>query len=474
MLASKRGIQDPPIVTKNPDPTDKGLVSRRSHSASGFHKQQCRASNSTKNSAGSATSSSRPFLSQVSGPGFNCDVNVHSGSTSASSAQNSIDGGPVPPQCNGIPVKGSKLKAFDKPISEQLKHRFDDLKRLYSGPLLDTIRKKPLLEAIQMKKKRSPNVYPADIAMKCKFMGTSESTAELHIVVQCEEAISRRVRDFFAQEHVAKDLGTDFRLHVIEEALRRLAAIHDVRAVGKMGLRNTLCGLQVQLSHSGKSRIATIGGLVMVTTTRKALFSIIAGHPLSEIREQIEDHLTPLEETGSDERTFVDYKSERLPTSGDEESLHEDLADEAGLKIDLGIVSYDSFLSGTADDNCDWALVELNHENWRPNRLDFSPKSEEAGDARDRSKRWGDDVDLFCTEYQSPFSRQPAVVITCRGIQQGTLTQNKSSILMHPGKAFVETLEFTLDSKSGEHNRGKLSHSLTLFQLSNLAIRDLG
>ncbi|EAW17099.1 uncharacterized protein NFIA_004570 [Aspergillus fischeri NRRL 181] len=284
--------------------------------------------------------------------------------------------------------------------------------------------------------------------MKWKYMGHSESTVELYIVVQCDKTVSKKVKDFFAQEHVARDLGTDFRLHVVEEALTRFAASNDIRAFGNFRLRNTLCGVKVQLSLSGMSRTATIGGLIMVTTTKETLFGITAGHPLSELREQIEEPLTPPDESGTDDG-FGDHESETLPETGGEESLHGDSADEHGLRVDLGRVTHDSFLSGmTTGGNHDWALIELKHENWLPNRLDAPSNSETAGKTIVQRERRGDVVDLFCPEQQSNFSVQPAVAITCRGIQRGTLTQNNSSVLMYPGKAFVETLEFTPDSNS--------------------------
>lgn len=282
--------------------------------------------------------------------------------------------------------------------------------------------------------------------MKLKYMGFSESTAELYIVVQCEKAVSKKVKAFFAKDYVAKDLGTDFRLHVIEEPLRRLATSNVVRVLGNPGFRNTLCGVKVELSLSGLSRMATIGGVVIVTTKKKTLYAITAGHPLSELREQVEDSASPSDEHGFDDGITRDHESETQPETDKEESLHE-LADEDGRKADLGIVSHDSFLNGKTSGNHDWALVELKHENWLPNRLDSASKPKEVDNVKSQPEKL---VDLFCSDNQLRFSRQPAVVITSRGIQRGTLTQNKSSILMYPGEAFVETLEFVPNSESGE------------------------
>ncbi|KAI1029259.1 hypothetical protein LB505_006229 [Fusarium chuoi] len=58
--------------------------------------------------------------------------------------------------------------------------------------------------------------------MKLKYLGLTSLSAKLHIVIQCERKIAKRVRKFFAQGHVAEELLPDFRVFVLEKALLRL------------------------------------------------------------------------------------------------------------------------------------------------------------------------------------------------------------------------------------------------------------
>src|SRR6266480_1613489 len=164
-----------------------------------------------------------------------------------------------------------RLEIFNKPVPNDLKDRFVDVKILYT---------QALWEAVSGKRKRNPG----DISMKLRYMGENELDEKLYIVIQCERRVSKKVKRFFAQKHVLTELAPHFQVHVIDTGLLQLSTGEVVRVRGDLrGPRDTSCGMAIEMSVDDAYRMATLGGLIMVTTAKKTLYGFTASHPLASL-----------------------------------------------------------------------------------------------------------------------------------------------------------------------------------------------
>ncbi|KAH7319847.1 hypothetical protein B0I35DRAFT_460190 [Stachybotrys elegans] len=243
-----------------------------------------------------------------------------------------------PSENSGTSLPGTTVKHFNKVIPRQLQQRFFDLKVLYTQPLLDTI----------LKKKKSNH---GDVSMKLRHLGHSYETATLHIVIQCEKKISKTVRRFFEQKHVAQDLKPDFSIFIIEKEILRLASASEIDVLSDTWPTDTLCGMPIRLKRYDVSAFATLGGLILVETKEKHLYGLTAAHPIKSLLwayneawsdvesdsaselDEASDHNTPgteLPDSESDEASESDESSDHdtpgteLPDSESDEASESD------------------------------------------------------------------------------------------------------------------------------------------------------
>src|SRR3569833_878861 len=83
------------------------------------------------------------------------------------------------------------LKSFCKNNPLHVQNRFNDFRILHSPTHKDTNHTKSKFK---------------NISMKLKYLLEKEDTAQLHIVVQCDRDIVKKVEQFFAQKHNHKNL----------------------------------------------------------------------------------------------------------------------------------------------------------------------------------------------------------------------------------------------------------------------------
>ncbi|CEJ91033.1 hypothetical protein VHEMI06774 [[Torrubiella] hemipterigena] len=360
---------------------------------------------------------------------------------------------PTIPDDGGFAVPGTTLKAYDKYISNTLRSRFYDLQRLYSTALAEEISKKRRLGLGQFKvKRKNRTANPGPLSMKCKYLGTSEETAKLCIVIHCEKQVSKTVTDFFHQEHVAKDLNGDFEIHIINDGLIRFAAMEDVSVFGN-SLGSTSFGRKVHLRLEHASRWATMGGVILVSTAERGdtVFGLLAGHPVADIRDQIERESLASVDDESIEASSLDIMEDEPDSLDSDSSSDSPIAhilsngkqstaedeDNGSIICEeyLGQVIHDSFRN-EAEKNYDWCLMELQDSSTMGDDIHLGKFLEWPYPGRARH-----DTPLFQMSVE-------AIAITSHGIQAGTLFRDRSSILLLPGSAFVETLRFTLKSGS--------------------------
>ncbi|RYP84095.1 hypothetical protein DL769_001240 [Monosporascus sp. CRB-8-3] len=341
----------------------------------------------------------------------------------------------------------SSRDILDKPIPKDLNDRFLDFKILYTEALWKSL-----------SGKRGRNL--GDISMKLRYKGETEADAQLYIVVQCERRILRKVKKFFDNSDVRETLGSDFRLHFIDSGLIRLLSSDTATVSSSPGnIRDTMCGTAIEMSLGGDSRRATLGGLIVVITTKKSLYALTAGHPLASLGTDPSkcpsDWSDESDWEGSD--ADEDYIPLQLPGSA-EDIRSQEFYNPCDQKIQIGTIKASSFRSIKREGNHDWALVELSNEYWAPNCLSQSSTgrgtSEErritvavdADGARHKDHCCVSDLSLSTLEIH--LSKQPAVVLSCRGIQRGTLSSNHTALLISPSNGFVETLDFLPDPTS--------------------------
>ncbi|CZR35671.1 uncharacterized protein FPRO_00206 [Fusarium proliferatum ET1] len=342
----------------------------------------------------------------------------------------------------GLELPGADLRHFDRPVSDRLKARFFDIKVLYTQPLLDYI----------LKRKKNPG----DISMKLKYLGLSSLSAQLHIVIQCERKIAKRVRKFFAQGHVEEELLPDFRVFVLEKALLRLTDDEAIEVLADSVPERTWCGTPIRLRRGNVSVVATFGGIIVVEATHKRLVGLTAAHSLKKLHSPLSDQLlthdreVPFSSSSSD-ASESESDSDCESTITTESSVqHPEHLDGKGLDttasqntLEIGTIICNTFDTPMAQ-NYDWAIIDLSQQATLPNRVvqvgqsDSSDFEEEA------------DLEPIIFPVGNPcvsVSRQ--VMVLKKGAKPiGEMSLDTSSVLISPGSSFVEVYDLAMEHGS--------------------------
>ncbi|KAF5619020.1 hypothetical protein F52700_11880 [Fusarium sp. NRRL 52700] len=342
----------------------------------------------------------------------------------------------------GLELPGTELRHFDRPVSDRLKARFFDIKVLYTQPLLDYI----------LKRKKDPG----DISMKLKYLGLSSPSAQLHIVIQCERKIAKRVRKFFAQGHVEEELLPDFRVFVLEKALLRLTDDDAIEVLTDSMPERTWCGAPIRLRRGNVSVVATFGGIIVVETTHKRLVGLTAAHSLKKLHNPLSGQLSandtevPFSSSSSD-ASDSESDSDCDSTFTTESSMqHLEYLDNKGLDttasqntLEIGHILCNTFNSPMAQ-NYDWAVINLSQQATLPNRVVLDNHSD--------SSDFGDESDLEPIMFPvgNPcvsVSRQ--VMVLKQGVKTiGEMSLDTSSVLISPGSSFVEVYDLAMEPGS--------------------------
>ncbi|KAF5572457.1 hypothetical protein FPANT_13065 [Fusarium pseudoanthophilum] len=343
----------------------------------------------------------------------------------------------------GSELPGTELRYFDRPVSDRLKARFFDIKVLYTQPLLDYI----------LKRKKDPG----DISMKLKYLGLSSLSAQLHIVIQCERKIAKRVRKFFAQGHVEEELLPDFRVFVLEKALLRLTDDDAIEVLtDPVPERRTWCGTPIRLRRGNVSVVATFGGIIVVEATHKRLVGLTAAHSLKKLHRSPSDHLSAYEgevpfSSSSSDASESESDSDCESTITTESSVqHPEHLNDKGLdttasqnSLEIGTILCNTFDAPMAQ-NYDWAIIDLDQQATLPNRVVLDGQSD-SSDFEEES-----DLEPIMFPVGNPcvsVSRQ--VMVLKRGDKPiGEISLDTSSVLISPGSSFVEVYDLALEHGS--------------------------
>lgn len=342
----------------------------------------------------------------------------------------------------GLDLPGTELKSFDEPISQRLKARFFDIKVLYTQPLLDYI----------LKRKKDPG----DISMKLKYLGLHSQSIQLHIVIQCEKKVAKRVKKFFAQGHVEEELLPDFRVFVLEKALLRLTNDEAIEVLADSVPMRTWCGTPIRLMRGNASVVATFGGIIVVETSHKRLVGLTAAHSLKKLHSPLSNQLLANDtevpfSSSSSNASESESDSDCESTITTESSVqHLEHLNDKGLDttasqntVQIGTILCNTFNAPMAQ-NYDWAIIDLSQQATLPNRvvLDGQPDS---SDFEEDS-----DLEPILFPVGNPcvsVSRQ--VLVLKQGAKPiGEMSLDTSSVLISPGSSFVEVYDLAMEHGS--------------------------
>ncbi|KAF4502726.1 hypothetical protein FAGAP_1029 [Fusarium agapanthi] len=338
----------------------------------------------------------------------------------------------------GLELPGTELRHFDRPVSDRLKARFFDIKVLYTQPLLDYI----------LKRKKDPG----DISMKLKYLGLSSLSAQLHIIIQCERKIAKRVRKFFAQGHVEEELLPDFRVFVLEKALLRLTDDDAIEVLTDSVPERTWCGAPIRLRRGNVSVVATFGGIIVVETAHKRLVGLTAAHSLKKLHNPLSSQLSTSDtevpfsssssdasesESGSDcDSTFTTESSMQHPEHLNDKGLDTTASQDT---LEIGHILCNTFNAPMAQ-NYDWAIIDLSLQATLPNRVVLDGQS--SSDFEEEN-----DLEPIIFPVGNPcVSVSRKVMVLKQGAKPiGEMSLDTSSVLISPGSSFVEVYDLAME-----------------------------
>ncbi|KAI0974900.1 hypothetical protein F4678DRAFT_355004 [Xylaria arbuscula] len=317
-----------------------------------------------------------------------------------------------------------------KPVPQDFLNRLVDIRALFTEPLLDTVsaKQRPTKSA----------------SMKLKYADHDDS---LYLVIQCDKRDKKRMRKFFAQNHVKEVIGDDITIY-ITTGLRQLATQELKVYAGTTGI--TSSGTMIRIEGAHGSSMATLGGIIAVMKAgRRVLYGLTAGHALNQL---VDNSNCPSPSYHGDTESDIDspYDSDGFSNSSDDDQYevfpgaqdHNPGSVSSELVSQIGNITEHSFQSTSSSTNHDWALVKLHpviiiSTCYIPGRGFWVYEPDKPTHSTASTSR-----SFVSTPIQSPVK---VIILTSRGDQRGTLTPNTSSLLVAPGREFVETHDVVLD-----------------------------
>nr|RBR02156.1 hypothetical protein FVER53263_09789 [Fusarium verticillioides] len=338
----------------------------------------------------------------------------------------------------GKHLDDTKLLWFDLPVPDRLKGKFFDIKNLYTRDLLDYI----------SVRKRDPG----DISMKLRYLGVSPQHTQLHIVIQCEEKVARRVRKFFAKKDVEQNLSPDFRVLVLEKTLLRLGNDGLIQVLAGSTPKETWCGTPIKFNRGGMYTMATFGGVIIVETSCRRLYGLTAAHSLESLQADVHkyqevperDETESLSSTEASDGDSDFAFASATTTEGSVQHLDNPSIEEWDSNAALGTVLCDTLRSPVAE-NYDWAIVDLIRPKALPNAL-FKNQQSDVSDSEEEAPH---EATIHLGSTSSPDSISRPVLVLKQGTpQKGELFFDASCIMISPGSTFVEVHDLRTDPKS--------------------------
>ncbi|KAF3258280.1 hypothetical protein TWF192_000412 [Orbilia oligospora] len=244
----------------------------------------------------------------------------------------------------------------DAHIPNEFYSRFQDLVQLYDCPLKSKLK-------------------PKFMSWKVKVFGENENTKRPYIVILCDPASTKKLAKFFSKKEIKQQCeGTEglppLPVLVITSEPRKVDADSDISTV--FGREDVLpesassCGESIKIVHGGKAKMATLGGIVKVTTRGEVkLYGITAGHILHEDQVDDDASIGDLSESSESDTESEDEscsETDSIFTTASLPEIHVPTED-GGCNFGwtkIGQVMKPMVATQTSEDrNLDWCLVEL-------------------------------------------------------------------------------------------------------------------
>lgn len=322
-----------------------------------------------------------------------------------------------------------KFKCFQLPIPDSAQTRLVDLKVLLAKPLTDIV------------SANSPT--KPDISLQLRYLGRSEESASLFLVVQCEKTAERAMKRFFKQKHIREQFEPEFHVHVLALPPKRLAAgeVIDVWTSWVSSSRNdeeTLCGLPIFATQNGRHSFGTIGGLIM---TQKDSELKLYGMTTAHLFQALE--ATEVQQTGHcGDNNHQDFDLD--DNSADDESFELEfsvLGDEnsnnsARKQLPETATHVGYYQDCTLGTSYDWSLVELDSNMHHPNT---------------RPKKYRQTFEIQDVVTLSQNIRQDIVILSCgREEKTGVLINQQSLISIGPGGDMIQIYDLIIGGEKSK------------------------
>ena len=254
----------------------------------------------------------------------------------------------VPSRPLGLFQRKVKLKPFDQEIAQSTQDRFADLTELFSEPLYDYLKK--------------ARIRHGAISLKLKVLGENEADAKPWIIVQCDEAASKKVKQFFnlqqvKNEYQPRGLGPPslpfFNILIESRPPRLIARTSDAEipniawwgeAVwredwGNVAALDTLCGRAIKVMDHLAARTATLGGIIKVvySDNKYGLYGMTAGHVIAEKQVDL-DAVGTISSCNIDEEE--DGNDDNKDEDEDEDGNEYVFTSDGAFELDLGDDDY--------------------------------------------------------------------------------------------------------------------------------------
>lgn len=359
-----------------------------------------------------------------------------------------------------IPYRGAgkepASKVFDKPVSQPLKNRFEDLNELFGKSLMDRLVKSGLATG-----------EIRSISIKLKFVGRNEETAVPCVIILCNKSTSRTVKHFFNSKQVKIQYqptrpsvdAPRFEIKVWERPPRLIGAA--AYLFGSFITLNmeypALCGTPFAVRVEDEMRYGSIGGFVMVQSFSGSskLYAMSAGHMMvsSQITTQEAENIpsgtvNDLDDDSDGSSIYSDVFGDELELEWDDaETEASSLPLPVISRIDNGLHNFSTYIGDVVDyshssnlttlaPNLDWSLIEA------PNVHDYSRDDFMGTEAM--QEEWKD-VSCFMGENLESDSAVMSLMGTS-GRKTGILSSTMSYLAISPGQSFVKTYTLKLDN----------------------------
>lgn len=354
-----------------------------------------------------------------------------------------------------FPGNRRKLQPYNKEVPQSTWNRFIDLNEIYGKPLLEFLSKG--------RKKFGP------ISTKLKVLGEDEATAKPWVLVQCDESVSKKIREFYNQPHVRVDYQPcdpesdlpSFEIIVCSRPPRPMAA-NSLEIYGywtDQATLETLCGQLIKVCEHNDNQFATLGGIIKVVMSKDDIrfYGLTARHAFEKDNFDDDGIDSDQDEEDEDGQVFLDEEVFELDHFNKEpdreiETGYVNSSPLPGIESSTepekswSKIGHTAMLSGKYLEkrgNLDWALIEIDDPSlYRPNLVSIVRQNYQ--------QNLEIHLEEFSHEPVLELSRPVMLLSGLGGSKLGNLSTYPSFLRIAPGGEFIKTYSLSLTDGSSK------------------------